>query len=416
MPGLQEIIPAYHQSGLAGLQDGLLSTRQFSAPLQNPQDGPTFLLSSDKTGLKTNSFVRFRLQDLANPPSLGAVISLATARIMASRTDTSDMNIEISLAGYEQEVTGHGTWSTTNSTGPALSRYGDCDDMSVSSAGPTEEISTPSAGGSQGTFDIREFLIKTTQSAGQSVLATSSFTLIECAFNVGSNGGASTEDVTVQVFACAANDGSDNRPVLPLLAESDPITYDNLTPVGSPIRTVVTKETFVFSGPDQISIVSGNRYVFILVPKVSAPSPLNALILWTRVYEDLVSGYLDGELVADSPSDAGVGGAFSKNPFPLVADMPAYRNADGTVIHLPPPVGPVLVVDPMPAFTDNVNAAFNVTPLVQAWVNDPVLHALDSIGFVFSVPDPQPEVNDRLGDDADLVVSWTDPQSRLIVG
>lgn len=404
MPLTQGVIGVSHPAG--PLNYGMMFANQWFNGVNNSSAATeVFLVGREKVADSLQStFIRFDLNSLTAPPPLGAHIIECTLRIQASATESTELDLLASIPAKE------GLWSIPLIAGPGVSDVADAADMQVSDSGgviiDVAGLATAEAG-------LRTTLVARWQSGGQTVEAPSTFTLDSCAFVLDRIGTEPASPITIKVFAAAANDGSDDQPVEPELAESDSIAFDSVPPHTSEARI-----TFNFSGPDQITLTSGNRYTFLVCP-ANSPDGINWINLHFRATAS--ADHTNGALIQGAPESIPStfdtqGGAFGGPPFPVAGDMPLHLEQDGiTVVH-PPPVGPVIPIT-APDFTLGAWAEFTgLAPLLQAWVNDPATHALDRFALLLSTPDQAAGVKEREGDDAQLRVSWIDTQSHTVVG
>lgn len=359
-----------------------------------------FSVGTQKAGFRQAAHLVFDLQAVGKPPA-NAYITDCRLRVRASAVNSAGPVFLKASIPYRADL-----WEPT--TAPAGSHasveggldLGDFRVWDASAVQLTTGLSSPG----QAEYKFRRSTIDA-RTYGQAFAVGSTFTLAKADVQLRRSGSSdATASITIEVYACAANDGSDDSATGAKLATSSAVSYNSVsTSAGG------SSLTFNFTGADAISLTAGKRYVFFVISTHGASSNL-------AVFGRAANQFAGGSAVVNRPT--GQDSHWGTGLWPAAGDLPTYLNQDGSSILHAPDIGPVVSLTAPDFLTVGQTYDFTgLAPLLQAWVQDAGYAGRDNFGIVLSTTSGTSGVDkDRVGDLVTLVVSWTESQAVGAVG
>lgn len=303
-------------------------------------------------GQLRNSFLRFDFGQSGTPgPPPRAYVLDARLRLTAAAAQSDPVPATVALVARD------GLWDLPGdgSVGWGLAPGNDAQVAALTGLfAPLSSVSW--SGGAPVDWPYQDrAVLSATQTLGQAWLATASDALGFFAFTARRTGSRPGVKTFCDLYAAAANDGSDDRPSGPLLATSVDRGFDLLP-------TVAGGATAAWDfRPASPAIVAGNRYVSMCRHDGAAGAPVMQL----KVRGD--APYAGGSLVL-----GGVRNAFSEVHYPEQGLLPHLYEADGATPRTAPHGGTVdLDLPAFPGVGVDVEIP-GLARLVQQWVNDPL--------------------------------------------
>lgn len=376
----------------------------------NPNTGgmSPLIFGANKFGVVQHYFGRFGLQTPATPIQPRATITDAALVLQSTAAKSTAFNSRLSLAARD------GLWNAAGNTGAFNAPTWDSRFRALDTGAGTLVTETWNEAGASAWINLRNDLLGTGfAEAGQTAAAEASANLGSCRYRLRLQGGLPGGNSFVDVYAAAANDGSNDLPTGSVLATSDAVSTNSI-PVGGAGGLI----TFAFSGANQIALTSGNRYVFML--RSTHAFGIGAEVAM-RV--SLFDPYAGGSM-----NYSGTGASFYKVPYPQMDQLPHLYSEivpPLSTIHTAPH-GSIIQVA-MPSFPSSGEVLIGgggshilvgggsggLRTLLQEWVNDPAYTTGESLGLVMTAYDPEPS-EDRSFDGTNAVLRISYRNSRNI--
>lgn len=234
---------------------------------------------------------------------------------------------------------------------------------------------TTTAGGDGTLFNVK------TQSAGSAIAQFGQSILYNIAnaplsgisFRVTYNAPGPGGNARVRVYQSSSNSGFDDVPNGAALAVSDDLAF----PVAGALQTM----SFLFTGANQITLVSGTRYIFMFESDYAHGA---AQAIQARVRGVATDAYTNGGTIVGTPTKY----AFHQGVYATEMELPhIYDGGAGATVTAP--FGSITPFTIAPTVVSGTITEIDVTQIVQEWI-DSISFVPNVIGLILTPSNPLP--------------------------